>query len=436
MAGDNAALRHFHGPFSFYFLHFVRAVSTSAQPERLLISFVSSLTCALIVLILASFLVPLPIAALVALFAGVQSRYIETSVDPTPHAWYMLFALLFLYFFARFLMTKRNRELYLAAVAFALAFATLEFSVELFASIPLALLLIAFFSKSSLPSWPAVRKPVVKAVALFLLSAFLLWPGGWLRGGYLESYGILGGRVAYKSYGAAFKHRVAFGGKLTAAGVYQRLYAGHAILLLATAFCVAGILILLIRRRLTVSTIVFASYCLTAFCFGMAYHFVLSTYVAEFLLFLIVLAGLLFVDVTDNLLRGRLSRQAFLAAFALSVAVGCFSEWRQREIVLPFRPWLAPIFNDIREKVPAGETLLVTDNREALCLYLPQYRFEKTEAPTSAEPRSQLYAEQIRYYLLDGTVVPPPGSSSLAVYSSYPGRTEVLWKAAGERTNR
>jgi hypothetical protein len=429
IANDNMALRHFHVPVSFYALHFVRDFSTSAQPERLLISSVSSLTCALIVLVLVNFSVPFPLAALLALLAGVQSRYIEVSVDPTPHAWYMLFALCFLFFFIRYLLTNRNRELYFATVAFALTFATLEFSVELIASVPLALSLIALFVKSPLPSWQAVRNPARKAVALFLLMTLLLWPGGWLRGGFFECYGVLAATVV-------FKNHTAFGGKLTAGVIYQTLFAGHAILLLATVFCVVGILILLLRRSLSIPTIVFASYSLVTFGLGMADHFRLSTYISEFLLFLIATAGLVFVDVEQAFFHRAFSRRVFLSVFALAVVVGCFSECRHREDAMEFRPWLTPILSGIREKVPAGETLLVTDDWEALCLYLPQYRFEPTKAKNSAEPRSELRATKIRYYLFDGTVPAHTVSSPLAVYSTYPGRTEVLWKVAEEHSTR
>jgi hypothetical protein len=423
MAKDNAALRHFHGPVFFYALHFARNISTSAQPAMLLTSFVSSLTCMLIVLALLHFTVPMPLAVLLALLAGVQSRYMEVSVLPSPHAWYMLFALCFLFFFTRYLLTTNSQELYFATVALALAFATLEFSVELIACIPLALCLIPFFTKCSLPLWPAVRKPVGKAAALFLLITFLLWPGGWLRGGYLEDYGVLSATVV-------FKNHAEFGGKLTAGALYQILFAGHTMLLLVTGLCAVGITILLVRRSMSIATIVFASYSLVAFGLGMVAHFRLNTYISEFLLFLIVTAGLVFADVGHNFFHQAFTRRVFLSMLALAVAIGCFTEWRKRETSLESRPWLTPIFNGIHEKVPAGETLLVTDDWEALWLYLPQYRFEPTAAKNSSEPRSKWRAAHIQYYLFDGAVPAPTGSSQLAVYSTYPGRTEVLWKAA------
>lgn len=423
MAKDNAALRHFHGPVSFYALHFVRDFTTSARPERLLMSYVTSLTCALIVLVLAYLSVPLPLAAILALLAGVQSRYTEVSVDPSPHAWYMLFALCFLYFFARYLLTLRHRELYLAAAFFAVAFATLEFSVELIASVPLILFLILLFAKRPLPPWPAVWKPAGNAGALFLLITFLLWPGGWLRGGYFETYGILSATVV-------FKNHTAFGEKLTAGSIYQALFNGHAIFFLLTGLCVIGIAILLVRRRLSISTIVFASYSLAAFGLGIADHFRLNTYVSEYLLFLIATTGLVFVDLGCAFFHKTRSRQIFLLLFAGVITVGCYQEWRQRESAMAFRPWLTPILSGISEKVPSGETLLATDNWEALWLYLPQYRFEPTEAKNSSEPRSKWRATRIRYYIFDGAVSAPTGSHPLAVYSTYPGRTEVLWEAA------
>jgi hypothetical protein len=424
MRGDNAALRHFHSPVSYYPLHLMRVVSKSAQPERLLTSLVSSITCAVIVVALAGFSVPLPLAALLGLLVGLQSRYIEPSVDPTPHTWYMLFALVFLCLFLRYLLTRMNRDLYFAAAALALTFATLEFCVELFATVVFSLFLIAFFARSYLPEWPAARKPMGKAFALFMAITLLLWPGGWLRGGYLECYGFNTGLVL-------LKNRTTYGAKPTAGALYHILFAGHAMLVPIAGLCLAGFAVLLVLRRLSAPAIVFGSYTLAAFALGVADHFRQNTYISEFLLFLIATAGLVMADLAGTLCTRPFTRRVALSLAALVVAAGCFSEWEQRGTGLEFRPWLAPIFSSIRAQVPPGSTLLVTDDWEALWLYLPEYRFEPTTAKNSSAPRSPLRTVQIRYYLFDGAVAPPAGSSSVAVLSTYPGRTEVLWRAAG-----
>jgi hypothetical protein len=255
---------------------------------------------------------------------------------------------------------------------------------------------------------------------------FLLWPGGWLRGGYLETYGVLAATVV-------FKNSTAFGGKLTGAGIYNGLFSGHEALLVLTLLCFVGILALLASRRASAPMIVFASYNLVAFALGVANHFRLSTYISEFLLFFIVATGLVAADIQRAFLQGAFVRRMSVLALSLLLIVGCFSEWRSRESALAFRPWLEPIFSGIREKVPTGETILVTDDWEALWLYLPQYGFEPTEAKDSAVPRSPSSSVQTKYFLFDGEVQPPNGSFALATFSTYSGRTEVLWKLAPQR---
>jgi len=420
MAKDNAALRHFHGPASFYALHVVRSFSKSAQPVRLLISFVASLTCAVMVIALATFSVPLPLAMLLALYVGVQGWYIEISFDPSPHTWYILSAFTFLFFIVRYLLTNKNRDLYLAAVAFAAAFATMEFSVELIAGVPLAVILIAFFAEHRFPAWPALQKPLIKAAALFFFVTFLLWPGGWLRGGYFETYGAMGLEAGVMNRGTARYPLMNV--------IYQRLLGGQAMFLVAGSLCVAGVLILLFRRRLSIATIVFSSYSLIAFGIGLTDHFALSTYKAEFKVFLFATVGLITVDVSRAFFHRTFSRRAFFSILALTVAIGCITGARHTKSLIVFRPWLGSIFDGVRQNVPAGETLLVTDRWQPLWLYLPEYRFEPTETKWSAEPRIKSRAAQIRYGLFDGAVPPPPGSLPLATYSTFPGHTTVLWK--------
>ena len=130
-SNDNAAIRHFHTPVSFYAMHAVSLVSSADTGQRKLTSLVTALTCGVVVVGLFAFGLPLPVAALLGLVAGIQSRNTEVSVDPSPHSWYMLFAVLFLFAFARYFRTHEFRTLAVAAVFLGCAFATLEFSLEL-----------------------------------------------------------------------------------------------------------------------------------------------------------------------------------------------------------------------------------------------------------------------------------------------------------------
>ena len=418
---DNAALRHFHVPLSFYPLHLCRLLTRSEAPVRLMTSSVTALTCGLLVIVLAILSVPLPLAVSAALLAGLQSRYIETSTDPSPHSWYMLFAFSFLFLFTLYLLTRRPASLYLASIALALAVATLEFSVELVASVPLALALVALTGPGRLPPWRLCAPVLLRGAGIGLLVTFVVWPGGWLRGGYLESYGVLSATVL-------FKNKSAFGERLAAGVIYQALLAHHLIFLLLILFCAFGLAVLFLLRSASIAAVVFASYSLIAFGLGVADHFRLGTYVSEFLLFLIATSALVLSDLLDlPAIRSR-GRQAGALAAALLLLTGCASEWRQRNAATATRPWLRPIFAGLCIHVPPGEVLLVDNDREALALYLPRYRYEPAERGGSAAPRLPTRNGATRYALLDAAVMPPAGSRHLAQWPAAPGHARVLWQ--------
>ncbi len=416
--GDKAALRHFHVPLSFYAMHIVRSFATTDSSTRLLASAVAALACGILFLILASFAVPLVPAALLALYAGVQSRYLEVSVAPYPHGWYILFALVFLYCFARFLLSHRSRDLYLTAIALGLAFATLEFTVELFASAPLALGLLWFSNRALLPRWNSVHLPLLKACGIFLATTFVLWPGGWLRGGYLESYGVLSATVL-------FKNKSAFGEHLSAGLIYRTVFAHHVIFLIVTLTWIVAATWLLLKRRLSIPSIVFSSYTLFAFALGLADHFRLDTYVSEFAVFLIASVGLVCNDLAP-MFSTRTVRRATLVLACMVVAIGCVSEWSRRNQAWTPHPWLAAVFSGIEQRVPPGQTLLVTTDREALGLYLPRYHIESTLTETSPEPRSPERTASAHYCLFDSTVPLPANARVIAVYPGPPGESKVL----------
>lgn len=416
---DNASLRHFHAPLSFYPMHAVAVITPHDRYQRTLSSTVTALTCGVIAYGLIAFQVPVVVAVVLALVTGIQSRYIEVSIDPSPHGWYMLFAVLFLFSFAWYLQDRRFKVLALSSIFLAFAFATLEFSLELVASVPFALACLWIMQRRPLADLKTLIVSLLKAMPVFCLATFLLWPGGWLRGGYLESYGITGATLL-------LKNKAAFGERLTVQDLYHKLFAMHEALLLLLLFFTLASLILLVRRKLSVATVVFCAYTVVAFGLGVADHFRLDTYISETLLFLFVSSALLLGDIFSSLSAG-LRRIAMSTSVAVLLVIGIQEIVAHQPIAL-YQPLIKPILAGVAAEVPAGNSILVNDNWEAYSLYLPQYKFEQTTSKTDLTPRSAERAKGIRYFLLDDSAPPVPNVTLLRTLPSYlPGHTVHLF---------
>lgn len=449
LAGDNAALRHFHTPVTAYILHIVREFSSTDRCARELWSVAGAFLCGLLFFILAESSVPLVLAALIALYAGVQTTLIEVSVDPTPHAWFLLFALGFLYLLARYFASHRVRDLYLSAVVLAFAVATLEFSLELIFTVPLALVILWFTRRDSLPPRSVAFKSALKAFAIFLASTFVIWPGGWLRGGYLECYGILGASVLTRNKGYQAKH--------LANHVLFKASAGHASVWILVAAALAAGLWLLFTKRLSIPSIVFASCAIFALGLGIADHFVLSTFFFEFALILVATAGLILGDLFGEFksANGQSSKTRALlrpACFALVctlLVVGSALELRpqHRAEFWDDRSWLQDVFAGVRQSVPPGATLMAINDHQAFSLYLPEYHFvfwpDYHSNPEDITPflvSSSLLQPGAEYYgLCFQKDVIPAGAETLGAFPMRPeskadpryseGTSEFLWKA-------
>lgn len=438
--GDNAALRHFHTPVTSYILHIVRGFFSTDQCARVLWSTAGGLLCGFLYFVLAESSVPLIIAALIALFAGVQATFIEVSVDPTPHAWYLLFAIGFLFVLARYLANHRQRDLYLAAVLLAFAVATLEFSLELICAIPVALAALWFTRREALPARSVALKHMLKACAIFFASTFVIWPGGWLRGGYLECYGILGASVLQRNHGPQHTQHLA-------SRVFNTASSGHTPFWILVGAGLAAGLWLLFRKRLSIPSVVFASCGVFAFGLGIADHLLLNTFFFETAVILMAAAGLILGDlfVELNGAKGTSSgtpgwvRPVFVGLISLLLVVGSALECspQHRSKFWGTRAWLGGVFAGVRQLVPAGATLLAQNNREAFSLYLPEYHVAfAPDYHTPAEENirlsnsSSLWQPGEEHY---GICIPqdfiPAGAKTLGVFPASAGNNEFLWEA-------
>ncbi len=437
---DNAALRHFHTPVTTYILHIVRGLFPTDQCARVLWSVASALLCGVLYFILAESAVPLIVAALIAIFAGVQASFIEVSVDPTPHVWYLLFGLAFLYQFARYLARHRPRDLYMAAVMLAFAVATLEFSLELIFAIPLAVVSLWIIRREVLPARLIALGSALKACALFFVSTFVIWPGGWIRGGYLECYGILSASVLQRNKGSQHTQHLV-------SKVFGNASNGHTSVWILVGVGVVVGLWLLFRKRLSVSSVVFASCAIFAFGLGVADHFILNTFFFESAVILMAAVGFILGDFFTELSGANLAasstpgwiKPACIALVSILLVVGSALECRPqlRSESWGTRAWLGNVVNNIRQLVPPGATMVAGNNREAFSLYLPEYHF--VFAPDYHTPPEEIIRlsnsssvwrpGEEHYGVCIVQEYIPSGAETLGVFPASKGNNEFLWRA-------
>lgn len=418
---DNAALRHFHVPFSFYMMDAVAHASPSARTQRTTVSIVTAATCGLVAAGTVLLQVPVAISILFAILAGVQSRFTEVSVDPTPHSWYLLFAVIALFSVSFYLIKGEFPYLALTSISLGFAFATLEFSLELIISMFLSTVILWVMKKlPDLKLRGGGRAAIMKATLIFLVTTFILWPGGWVHGGYIESYGVLGATVI-------FKNHAAFGGDVATMGIYDKLFSSHLGLTCLACCSLASMSFLAAKRALSIPSIVFLAYTLVALALGIADHFRLSTYISEFLLFFLVTCAFLVKDTLDVFpvaYRGHAIVIVCMATLAIS-----FQEWRMRRDSFVDRPWLAAIIRGVDQNVPKGSVVLVNTNWETYDLYLPGYRFEPTIAIKSLAPRDPNRCSSIKYALLNGLEDTDAHAVMLGSWPTYKaGRNVFLYK--------
>ena len=439
--GDNAALRHFHAPVMFYILHIVRGFFTTDRCARVLWSVAGALICGLFYFILADSSLPLFMVALITFFVGVQASLIELSVDPTPHAWYLLFALGFLLFLARYLTSHRERDLYLASVLLAFAVATLEFSLELFAAIPVSLVILWFTKRQDLPVRSTAVKSTLKACGVFLVSTFVIWPGGWLRGGYVECYGVLSAYVLHRNT-VAHPHPHRF-----PVNFLSKAWTGHASVWILVAIGLLAGLWLLFRKRLSIPSVVFSSCAIFAFGLGVADHFLLNTYFFESAVMLLAAVGFILGDLFADLKRAEEAssrmpswgRPVLFGLICSLIVVGSALECspEHRADLWSTRAWLGDVVAGVRQIVPAGATVMTANNREAFSLYLPEYHIVFSPDYHSQPEDIQLFLstsslwrpgeEHFGVCIQRGGI--PADAEILRVFPTSARYTELLWRA-------
>jgi hypothetical protein len=404
-AEDPWAVRHYHVPLSFYHGSVLSSMRAPNRAYRIGSLIVALITCAVLYFLILRLVGPVA-SAIVALVAT-NPCFIAAATDYSPHIWFILCAATFLFLFARFLESENTVDLFASCIAFALATSALELSPGLLPAAFCALLL-------SKPSWLKMAfrtrgwlKVAGQTVLVYVASCFLLWPGGFLRGGYVKSYGVFVTLALFKRSGMY--------GPSTPASVYARLFGSNPALLLLVVVGLCAGCVLLWRGRMPKSLSVVIVYSLLAFGLNLGTAFLNKTYAAETITFLSLSAtlALWYWAVTAKRQRRALCIAVgclFCVAIGWQI-VGAVSLWDPAMEILNGTPKprstevLTTAVKMASRVISADSTVLVNHEREMYALYLPQCHFDVTLAEKTVIPRSMERAAAIDFAIMDLDVV-------------------------------
>ena len=393
---DNAALRHFHVPVSFYVASAVHARGGEDRAQRVVASLAGALTGAIVTGGLLYLGAPSAACLLAGILTVADTRGIEVTTEVSPHTWYILFALSCLMAAALSLRGDSRFLGRVALVCLALAIATIEFAPLLIVAFVLAAVLGRLLSLPDAgkllptPPFPWLGRTLV-GLGMFL---FVLWPAGFFKGGYVVSYGFL-------NIALPLLHSTSYYGPAAPVAILRNFLGHHEALLLLCAGAVLGAAAGLLTRKIQVDSLLFGCYTLAAFLFSAGGRFLYPAYAAEVVVFLAVFAALVWRDVASSTKPAarRLVHACALVVFLLASGQAVWSAWRTP----PKDDPLAAVVRDFRDQVPSTEPVLVNDINDGSTyyLYLPSYTFELTTDSASLTPRRHEMEPSIRYALLN-----------------------------------
>ncbi len=193
-SGDITFLRHFHGPIYFYWISLVGPLVHFSEAAMRLSGFLFHLCAFVVIYVSLLFLVEKDArtAAVIASFLYLlSSPAIGTDGQITPHIPYVLFTVLTLVLFARFLQTGRTNWWYAAVASCALAFCSIEYAILL----PITFACCLFVFRERVFGGRDKREIVriaLRSAALFFGIFLILWPIGLLELSAIKSYFYIG----------------------------------------------------------------------------------------------------------------------------------------------------------------------------------------------------------------------------------------------------
>ena len=283
-AGDPWALRHYHVPLSFYPGAILAGAHASNRAFRVASVIVAIITSIVLFFLLIRSGVGPGFSSLIVLLITTNPCFIATSIDFSPHIWFLLCASTVLFMFARFLETERKSDFFVSCIALACTTASMELSLGLLPAALCALVL-------SKPWWvrAALHKRIwlkwmAQAIGVYLATCFVLWPAGFIYGGYVKSYGVFVSLALFKRSGMY--------GPSTPASIYARLFGSNPALVSLVVLGICAGIVLISRGRAPKSFSLFLVYSMLAFVLNIGTAFLNKTYAADTIFFLLITVGL------------------------------------------------------------------------------------------------------------------------------------------------
>ncbi len=368
-AGDGAALRHFHAPMSFYVYALTqRLFSDRPSANRIITAIISSAIVALLFGIALFEGVPLAAALIGTVVLSLSPALLVSGTDMTPHPLFSLSAMSAIAAFALYWRKHHITWLVTWIVLTAVAIATLEFSTLLIAAFVL-MLSISFFQRRSAAGHVKDLKRSLLAISGLLACLFVLWPAGFIKGGYALSYGTL-------IFQGTFRQRE----QRDLLTTLIRLGSGH--LWMGLLYCVLlGIgLYSAFRSRHYVLLATTALYALLMFLEGKGNGFSNPTYASQFLYAIVFLTLLSVPRLCNTSSRGdKLAAVGSICILVLQAASYCVLVVRTRPEQWTQEPArVAAAINQLKASYKPGTTFVINNYAESMTTYAPDFRFVST----------------------------------------------------------
>lgn len=361
---DSASRRHFHVVFSFYPSALAAAAGADARGQRFITAAEGAAAVGVAFFGLQTAGAGWPLSLAAAVFTTLSPSTVAAFSDPSPHPLFLALLLSFGFTLASYLESGSKHILYAAAVLFALLVATLELS--LIVAVAVAILAAVRIARREF-AW----RDFAVACLLFLLALAVIWPGGWIRGGYLTSYGTF-------VYQALFR-RGSYFGNATPWTFLLGAADGSVVILLI--FLGAAVLAasLLVRRRFNAYLEVFSLLFLGFTIQGFLNKFHYPTYIVHFTALGWILLALS-LESWSNISGGAAAR-ILMAAIPIAAAIAAISWPAESSRYVRTREESSrradSAIGYIRGHLPAGLMFTNTD-RAIWNYYLSGYDFEST----------------------------------------------------------
>lgn len=397
---DAAVKRHWHVAPGLYGAAIASQFGATNRTYRLIMAATGAVAIGAIFIGLRLAGVHFVLSLITAVLAALSPSVVYASSTITPHAQFLLALIASGFAFAHYLEGGNRAWGIATGAALGFAVASCELSIMLCGAFGLILVWRAFRSgiKSTLSLFP------VPAVAL-VATAFLLWPGGVLRGSYFLSYGVEVLR--------ALLRRGDFADVSPSASVIlTRGAQGSLLVVIVFILAALGGLILELTRKSNWHIQVFSCLVLAFWAQGMINRFKNLTYAAHFIVLVWILLALV-CQQWVTLAKGRAYYVALAATCGIYLVLAIpASRWplasartteEERMYAARAQETIA-LANSI---IPPGATILGNCHYEIWDLYLPQNVVQHSTNVLNLQPRPWIKMPADYWIIAD-----PPSLSS------------------------